>query len=196
MPRKSSDRTVSAALTSQAMTSPDGAVVDLPSTMWLICRTGSGHLADRCIAGSPRCCTTDQFGRRPGSVSPDLLRWTGSRPSARLSAMRERRLRWGPKWESQRAQTAGHVRRRPASIVLGKRHAGRRQATSGDWVELIWEQEAAGSIPAIPTRHAGRRACRGASLWLPRSSPSRVVRQTPGGAGQETGAQGRAGDSG
>jgi hypothetical protein len=50
MPRKSSDRTVSAALTSQAMTSPDGAVVDLPSTMWLICRTGSGHLADRCMA--------------------------------------------------------------------------------------------------------------------------------------------------
>ena len=150
MPRKSSDRTVSAALTSQAMTSPDGAVVDLPSTMWLICRTGSGHLADRCIAGSPRCCTTDQFGRRPGSVSPDLLRWTGSRPSARLSAMRECRLRWGPKWESQRAQTAGHVRRRPASIVLGKRHAGRRQATSGDWVELIWEQEAAGSKSRHP----------------------------------------------
>ena len=28
---------------------------------------------------------------------------------------------------------------------------GRRGATSGDWAELIWEQEAAGSNPAIPT---------------------------------------------
>ena len=28
---------------------------------------------------------------------------------------------------------------------------GRRGATSGDWAELIWEQEVAGSNPAIPT---------------------------------------------
>jgi sugar phosphate permease len=30
-------------------------VVDLPRTMWLICRTCSGHLADRCMTGPPRC---------------------------------------------------------------------------------------------------------------------------------------------
>ena len=52
---------------------------------------------------------------------------------------------------SQRAQPSGDVRRRPATITPGERHIGRRRATSGDWVELIWEQEAAGSNPAIPT---------------------------------------------
>ena len=44
------------------------------------------------------------------------------------------------------------VRQRQAIVVAGERHAGRRRATWGGWVELIWEQEAAGSNPAIPTR--------------------------------------------
>jgi hypothetical protein len=53
---------------------------------------------------------------------------------------------------SQRAQSLGHVRRRHAILVAGDSHAGRHRATSGVRVELIWEQEAAGSNPAIPTR--------------------------------------------
>ena len=53
---------------------------------------------------------------------------------------------------SQRAQSSGDARRRPATIDPGERHIGPREATSGDRLELIWEQEAAGSNPAIPTR--------------------------------------------
>jgi hypothetical protein len=52
---------------------------------------------------------------------------------------------------SQRAQPSGDTRRRPATITPDERHAGRRRATSGDWAGLIWEQEVAGSNPAIPT---------------------------------------------
>ena len=37
-------------------------------------------------------------------------------------------------------------------VAAVQRHIGRHQATSGDRVELIWEQEAAGSNPAIPTK--------------------------------------------
>jgi hypothetical protein len=33
----------------------------------------------------------------------------------------------------------------------GERDNGRHEATPGDRLELIWEQEAAGSNPAIPT---------------------------------------------
>ena len=57
----------------------------------------------------------------------------------------------GSQGGSQHAQSSGHAGRRPASIAPGKRHTGRHGAPSGDWVELIWEQEAAGSNPAIPT---------------------------------------------
>ena len=56
-----------------------------------------------------------------------------------------------PKWEPQRRQVPGHVRRRPASVVAGERHARRRRTTWGGWRELIWDQEVAGSNPAIPT---------------------------------------------
>jgi hypothetical protein len=35
---------------------------------------------------------------------------------------------------------------------------------------IAWEQKAAGSNPAIPTKHAGRGACSGALAWLTRSS--------------------------
>jgi hypothetical protein len=52
---------------------------------------------------------------------------------------------------SQRAQPSGDAERRPATITPGERLAGRHRATSGDWAELIWEQEVAGSNPAIPT---------------------------------------------
>jgi hypothetical protein len=52
---------------------------------------------------------------------------------------------------SRRPQALSYVKRRPASVVPGEGHIGRRLATSGGWVELIWEQEAAGSNPAIPT---------------------------------------------
>jgi hypothetical protein len=36
-------------------------------------------------------------------------------------------------------------------ITPGEPHIRRHGATSGDGAELIWEQEAAGSNPAIPT---------------------------------------------
>ena len=38
-----------------------------------------------------------------------------------------------------------------AIVAAGRWHIGLRQATSGDRRKLIWEQEAAGSNPAIPT---------------------------------------------
>jgi len=46
----------------------------------------------------------------------------------------------------------GEVRLPPAIIAPGERYTGRRRAMSGGRLELIWEQEAAGSNPAIPTR--------------------------------------------
>jgi hypothetical protein len=52
---------------------------------------------------------------------------------------------------SQRAQPSGDAERRPATVTPGERHVGRHQATSGDGAGLIWEQEVAGSNPAIPT---------------------------------------------
>jgi len=39
-----------------------------------------------------------------------------------------------------------------AIVIAGERHSRRRRATCGDWRELTWEQEAAGSNPAIPTQ--------------------------------------------
>lgn len=66
-----------------------------------------------------------------------------------------RRLSWavakvGSQSGSQHAQTLSHVRRCPATIAAGEGHTGRREATPGGRRELIWEQEAAGSNPAIP----------------------------------------------
>jgi hypothetical protein len=52
---------------------------------------------------------------------------------------------------SQRPQIPGHVRPCPATVIAGKRYAGRRWARCSVWMVLIWEQEAAGSNPAIPT---------------------------------------------
>jgi len=59
--------------------------------------------------------------------------------------------RGGSQSGSQRAQPLSHVRRCQASVVPGERHARRCRASSGVWLVLIWEQEAAGSNPAIPT---------------------------------------------
>jgi len=52
---------------------------------------------------------------------------------------------------SQRAQSPGRIGRRLASVFPARRHVGRSRAISGDAAGLIWEQEAAGSNPAIPT---------------------------------------------
>jgi hypothetical protein len=52
----------------------------------------------------------------------------------------------------QRAQTPGDDRPRRPIITLGNGNIGRHQATSGCVLGLIWEQEAAGSNPAILTR--------------------------------------------
>jgi hypothetical protein len=49
------------------------------------------------------------------------------------------------------AQTSTDIEPRPAIVVAGDGHIGLRKATSGGLRELIWEQEAAGSKPAIPT---------------------------------------------
>ncbi len=69
-------------------------------------------------------------------------------PARRASA----KTKCGSQSGSQQAQTPGHVWQPPANIAAGQgRHIGRRWATSGGWVELLWEQEAAGSNPAIPT---------------------------------------------
>jgi hypothetical protein len=54
---------------------------------------------------------------------------------------------------SQHAQPPSNVRRRPASIPPGERHAGRHEATSGDRLELIWSRrcpENCGIVPGAP----------------------------------------------
>ena len=81
----------------------------------------------------------------------------------------QQELLWGSQCGSQRAQTLSYVRRRQTNVVLGEGYARRCQATSGGWVGLIWEQEAAGSNPAIPTKGAGRGACFRPSSWRLRS---------------------------
>jgi hypothetical protein len=48
-------------------------------------------------------------------------------------------------------QPPAELRIRASAATAARCHAGRHQATSGGWVDLIWEQEAAGSNPAIPT---------------------------------------------
>ena len=50
--------------------------------------------------------------------------------------------------------TSGDVRRLLYQVMAA---FGRRGTTSGGCAELIWEQEAAGSNPAIPTKSAGHR---------------------------------------
>jgi hypothetical protein len=53
---------------------------------------------------------------------------------------------------SHHAQPLSHIRRRRANVGAGERPVRRRRATSSDGRELIWEQEAASSNLAIPTR--------------------------------------------
>jgi hypothetical protein len=53
---------------------------------------------------------------------------------------------------SQHARTRSGVRLRLATITAGGCHVGQHPATSSVRIELIWEQEAAGSNPAISTR--------------------------------------------
>jgi hypothetical protein len=58
--------------------------------------------------------------------------------------MRRTRVPGQGSWEPT-CKPSGDAERRLAIIAPGERHAGRHGATSGDWVELIWEQDAAGS---------------------------------------------------
>src|SRR5262249_32115771 len=60
----------------------------------------------------------------------------------------------GANMHSHRA-TSGDVQPAPSQV---NGTPGRHCATSGGWLELIWEQEAAGSNPAIPTKGAGYRS--------------------------------------
>jgi hypothetical protein len=46
-----------------------------------------------------------------------------------------------------------HARQHLANVAAGQRHIQPRSATSSGRMELIWEQEVAGSNPAIPTDH-------------------------------------------
>jgi hypothetical protein len=107
----------------------------------------------------------------------DALRSPALAPKTADACLPVRRAEMGSPWlleesqgGSQRAQALSYVRQCGASVVPGEGHTGRRRATSGGWVELIWEQEAAGSNPAIPTAifrmfcpscvsHPGRRHC-------------------------------------
>jgi hypothetical protein len=67
------------------------------------------------------------------------------------SSVRLHGARLGSQCGGQRTQPLSFVRRRPASAVRGECHARRHRAASGNGRELIWELEAAGSNPAIPT---------------------------------------------
>jgi len=53
---------------------------------------------------------------------------------------------------SQQSPTLSNTRRQRAVIVAAHTYAGQHLAPTGDPTDLIWEQEAAGSNPAIPTR--------------------------------------------
>ena len=57
-----------------------------------------------------------------------------------------------PDWGTQSGANVPRHLATSSGIVPGERHIGRCPATSGDRMKLIWEQEAAGSNPAIPTR--------------------------------------------
>src|ERR1700733_308194 len=60
--------------------------------------------------------------------------------------------------------------RRPSSRAAGPGRRAQHTGCSAAWLaRLLWEQEAAGSNPAIPTKHAGHRACGRPSAWLLRS---------------------------
>src|SRR5262249_575 len=76
---------------------------------------------------------------------------------------------WGP--------VPSHVQRWLAIILAAQRHTKRHQATSADYLVLIWEQEAAGSNPAIPTRsehmsilNDSARGATGGGSWSGRAS--------------------------
>jgi hypothetical protein len=70
----------------------------------------------------------------------------------------------GSQGGSQRAPSMSHVRRCQAIVVAGDGLPGRHRATAGDRKGLIWEQEAAGSNPAIPTR--SERCGSRINVWL------------------------------
>ena len=125
-------------------------MVDLPSYMWLICRIAGGHLADRSMAGPHAAEATGQFGRGAGPVS---LAFCDGLVHGYLPAYQQcgNAASGASQSGSQRAPASGHANRGLASVVPDERHTGRHGATSGGWVELIWEQEAAGSNPATPT---------------------------------------------
>jgi len=92
---------------------------------------------------------------RSGLAQPsDPLRFPCGASSVHLhwSKTGEGHVTPGSQSGSQRPQILSYVRRRPASVVPGEGHTRRLLATTGDGISLIWEQEAAGSNPAIPTR--------------------------------------------
>jgi hypothetical protein len=150
-------------------------MADLPNIMWLICRAIAGHPAHSCVTGSPRRPGHLSTPRRPWPAQAVLLPWTGSRSSARGSATRQPWLSWEPKWEpacavatwSQRGPSTSSRYRTLAALrrFLGAKlgansgrhlptpgHIRRCQAMSGDGRGVLWEQEAASSNLAIPTR--------------------------------------------
>jgi hypothetical protein len=134
---------------------------------------GHGHVcyADSGPLGTPTSCSSSQGGswrlvllfrgtrrrrehrrssvRSPGTEHLDLA--CGIRSSVQQAGAGFLAALGGSQSGSQRAQPSGDAERRPATITPGERHIGRHRATSGDWAELIWEQEVAGSNPAIPT---------------------------------------------
>src|SRR5215472_4546474 len=98
-------------------------------------------------------------------------------------------LMWEPQISgSQHAQCSDFVGRSLANVAARRWHFGRRRATPGDRIGLIWEQEVAGSNPASPTA-IFRTCCQllesGATQWqlshdaCRRSSVSALVAPTP-----------------
>ena len=95
-----------------------------------------------------------------GALAVIRLRWSARSPGRRAFApgvaIRASNISGanelaGSQVGSQGGPTSGDARPRPAIIGAGGCHARPCQATPGDGGDVLWEQEAAGSNPAIPT---------------------------------------------
>jgi hypothetical protein len=116
-------------------------------------------------------CARHRSGRRPRGPSAPA-----SRPRGRPGARRSRGARPGQP-RGGRAVDCQPARRFPVDLraSASDRAVGRapvqHTGCSAAWLaRLLWEQEAAGSNPAIPTKHATRRARWRTPVLVPRLS--------------------------
>ena len=113
----------------------------------------------------------DDFGfsdTGPGDL-PDALSWPQRQDDCALGRSPGKGL--AMPWAVGRPGAFPYTcARRPSSRAAGPGTGAQHTGCSAAWLaRLLWEQEAAGSNPAIPTKHAGRRACGRPSAWLLRS---------------------------